>query len=173
MELFILCMAGNCLVIKPLHILCSGHGQILIMCILNNFFLLAQVILIGCKSKRLVQDHGVKSWKSTMLGYGLHWSQCIFMVHVFRMRTSNKKSPDILLFMNISLWFSQLSCLIYSDNNKEKLDSHHSKISNIVVTLPWSEKREQKNSDYTFLGDSWPSMNWFCLGECGACKKNK
>ena len=77
------------------------------------------------------------------------------------------------MFMNISLWFSQLSCLIYSDNNKEKLDSHHSKISNIVVTLPWSEKREQKNSDYTFLGDSWPSMNWFCLGECGACKKNK
>ena len=65
-------MAGNCLVIKPLDILRSDHGQILIMCILNNFFLLAQVILIGCKSKRLGQDYGVKSWKSIMLGLGVY-----------------------------------------------------------------------------------------------------
>ena len=48
------------------------------------------------------------------------------MVHVFRMRTSNKKSRDIFLFMNISLWFSKPSRLIYSDNDKEKLDSDHS-----------------------------------------------
>ena len=96
------------------------------------------------------------------------------MVHVFRMRTSNKKSRDIFLFMNISLWFSQPSCLIYTDNHKEKLESDHSKMFlNILAALPWSEEREEKNSDYTFLGDSWPSMNWFCLGECGACKKNK
>ena len=73
-----------------------------------------------------------------------------------------------------TLWFSQPSCLIYGDNNKEKLDSDHSKMFlNILVALPWSEEREEKNSDYTFLGDSWPSVNWFCLGECGACKKNK
>ena len=76
--------------------------------------------------------------------------------------------------MNIFLWFSQPSCLIYGDNNKEKLDSDHSKMFlNILDALPWSEEREEKNSDYTFLGDSWPSVNWFCLGECGACKKNK
>ena len=39
--------------------------------------------------------------------------------------------------MNISLSFSQPSCLIYSDNHKEKLDSDHSKMFlNILVALP-------------------------------------
>ena len=94
MDLFILYMAGNCLVIKPLHILSSDHHQILIMCILNNFFLLAQDYI----NRLQIQKAWVRSWSKIMEIHNVRLGSTLISMHfmalVFRMRTSNKKSPD-------------------------------------------------------------------------------
>lgn len=113
MDLFILYMAGNCLVIKPLHILSSDHHQILIMCILNNFFLLAQDYI----NRLQIQKAWVRSWSKIMEIHNVRLGSTLISMHfmalVFRMRTSNKKSPDFYCWWtfpchshNLHVWFT-------------------------------------------------------------------
>ena len=70
-------MAGNCLVIKPLHILYSDYGQFLIMCILNNIFLLAQDYI----DRLQIQKAWARLWSKIMEIHNIRLGSALNSMH--------------------------------------------------------------------------------------------